>query len=110
MTNPDYDPIAELADRMVAKSRLDDVTDVLEVEWGSLLPNERAELLVLLRQQLAHRKEKLEGIESNVRVLKALLVLQVDRAPGMSLTEAIGSGRIGILELIEAVRLADRVQ
>ena len=33
-------------------------------------------------------------------------VLQVERAPGMSLTEAIGSGHIGVMEVIEAIRSA----
>lgn len=35
------------------------------------------------------------------------LVLQVERASGMSLTEAIGSGHIGVMEIIETIYRTD---
>ena len=60
-----------------------------------------------MRERVAQRKKVLETVEANVRVLKALLVLQVERAPGMSLTEAIGSGHIGVLEVVETIRSAE---
>jgi hypothetical protein len=55
-------------------------------------------------QRIAHGEEKLEAIEGEVAALKALLRLQVRRAPGMSLWEAIGSGQIGLQEVVEAIR------
>jgi hypothetical protein len=71
---------------------------------GALTGDERDELMALLDGRIAHGEERLEALEENNRALKALLVLQVQRAPGMTLTEAIGSGRIGILEVIQAIR------
>jgi hypothetical protein len=57
-----------------------------------------------MEQRKVHGGERLEALEENIRTLKALLVLQVERAPGMTLTAAIGTGCIGILEVIEAIR------
>ena len=64
---------------------------------------ERDELMALLKQRCSHGEERLEAIGQNVRALQALLVLNVERAPGMDLPEAIGSGRIGLLEVVEAI-------
>jgi hypothetical protein len=51
----------------------------------------------------AHSEERREAVEAQSRALKALLRLQVRRASGMSLREAIGSGHIGLLEVVEAI-------
>lgn len=113
MSNPeDPDEIAELADRLVAKSRRDDPEAVFEVEWGALTDDERREFPALMQQRLAHGQEQVEALGENVAALKALLCLQVARAPGLTLREAIGGGHIGFLEVIEAIRgamLADRL-
>jgi hypothetical protein len=63
--------------------------------------------MALMGQRIAQGGERLEAIEANVRVLKAVLVLQVERAPGMSLTEAIGSGHIGVMDVVETIRRTD---
>jgi hypothetical protein len=93
------DEIADLADRMTADAEFE-----FEIEWGALTGEERDELLALLDERIAHRKERLEHVTETNRALKALLVLNVQRAPGMSLPEAIGSGHIGLLDVIETIR------
>jgi hypothetical protein len=61
--------------------------------------------MALLDERIAHREERLEGITETNRALKALFVLWVrsDAPPGMSLPEAIGSGHIRLLEVVEAI-------
>jgi hypothetical protein len=94
------DEIADLADRMEAMTEFE-----FEIEWGALTGDERDELMALLNGRIAHGEERLEGVNANVGALKALLVLLVQSAPpGMTLPEAIGSGHIGILDVVEAVR------
>jgi hypothetical protein len=103
------DEIADLADRMAAKHRRgEDPEFEFEIEWGALTGEERDELMALLNERIAHRKERLEGITETNRALKALFVLWVrsDAPPGMSLPEAIESGHIGLLEVIESIRRA----
>jgi hypothetical protein len=77
---------------------------VFEIEWGALTADERDELMAQVEQRKAHGGERMEALQENIRVLEARLVLQVERAPGMTLRAAIGTGRIGILEVIEAIR------
>jgi hypothetical protein len=96
------DEIADLADRSRAMSEFE-----FAIEWGSLTAAEQDEYIALMRQRTAHGEEVLEATEANIRVLQALLVLQVERAPGMTLTEAIGSGQIGVMEVIETIRSAE---
>jgi hypothetical protein len=62
------------------------------------------ELMALMEQRAAHGKERCEAIEAQNRALKELLRLQVRTAPGMSLPEAIGSGHISLLEVVEAIQ------
>jgi hypothetical protein len=75
------DEIGDLADRL----RGVESEDVFAIEWGALTEEERDAVLALIRQRTAHGEEALEAIEENVR-------------------EAIGSGRIGLMEVIEAIR------
>jgi predicted Fe-S protein YdhL (DUF1289 family) len=100
------DEIADLADRLLAKQRrVEELDFEFAIEWGSLTGDERDELLALIEQRRAHREERLQAIEENVGALKALLVLLVRSAPpGMSLPEAIGSGHIGLMEVVETIR------
>ena len=102
-----HDEIAALADRTEAKRRRGEEWEFeFAIEFGALTGAERDGYMALMNGRIAHGKEVLEALEANVRVLQALLVLQVERAPGMDLTEAIGSGRVGIMEVIEAIRNA----
>ena len=59
-----------------------------------------------LADRIEERRRRGQDYEAEY-VLKALLVLQVERAPGMSLTEAIGSGHIGVMEVVETIRRTD---
>jgi hypothetical protein len=95
----DRDEIADLADRTPVMSEFE-----FAIEWESLTGAEQDEFMALMHQRTAHGREKLEAIDETNRALKALLMLNVERAPGMSLTEAIGSGRVGLLEVVEAIR------
>jgi len=97
----DRDEIADLADRSRAMSEFQ-----FGIEFAALTDAEREEFMALLEQRTAHGVEKLEAIEANVRAAKALLVLQVEKAPGMTLAEAVGAGRISIKDTIEAIRSA----
>jgi hypothetical protein len=102
---PDSDEVADLADRLRAKLRRgEDPSYELGIEFAALTAAEQERFIVLIEQRAAHGTEQLEAVEENVRAIKALLVLQAERAPGMSLPEAIGSGRIGLLEVVEAIR------
>ena len=78
--------IADLADRSRTMSEFE-----FAIEWWSLTPAEQDKFIALMCQRMAHGEEVLEAVQANVRVLKELLVLQVERAPSMSLTEAIGA-------------------
>jgi hypothetical protein len=93
------DEITELADRAPEMSEFE-----FAIEWGSLTAVEQDEFMALMRHRRAHGEEKLEAMEETSRALRALLVLNVARTPGMDLPEAIGSGRIGLLEVIDAIR------
>ena len=75
-----------------------------EIEFGALTDEERDDFLALMDERAAHAEERLEAIEVQNRALKALLRLQVQTAPGMSLREAIGSGHIGLLEVVDAIQ------
>ena len=65
------------------------------------------EFIELMQQRAAHGGEVLEGVQANVRVLQALLVLLMSNAPGMDLGEAVHYGHIGWMEVIETIRTAD---
>jgi hypothetical protein len=95
-----YDEVTELADRAPEMSEFE-----FAIEWGSLTGDERDELMALLNGRIAHGEERLEAVNANVGALKALLVLlvQSDAPPGMLLPEAIGSGYIGIREVVETI-------
>ena len=80
MTN--RDEVVELADRIEERRRRgEDYELEFELEWGALTDEERDEFMVLMRQRRAHAGDVLEAIEANIRVLQALLVLQVTKAP-----------------------------
>lgn len=99
------DEITELADRLRVKQRRGEGWELeFEVEYGGLTDEQRDDFLTLHSERIAHGEERLEAIEAQNRALKALLRLQVRRAPGMTVREAIGSGRISILEVVEALR------
>jgi hypothetical protein len=99
------DEIRELADRMRGKMRRGEEPGLeFETDFHSFTRAEQHEYIALEQARIAHGEERLEAIEAQNRALKALLVLQVRRAPGMSVQEAIGSGRIGLLEVVEAVQ------
>ena len=89
----DRDHVRELAD----------MEDLNEIDWAGLTDEERDEFMALMDARIVHKKEKLEALEAENRALKALLRLQVRNAPGMTVPEAIGSGRIGLLEVVHAI-------
>lgn len=92
------DEIADLADRCRSMSEFE-----FEVEWDALTEDERVELLVLLDQRTAQRAERLEAIRENVRILSALR----DLVPaGMGLGEALITGHVGLLDVVETIRSA----
>jgi predicted Fe-S protein YdhL (DUF1289 family) len=94
------DEIVDLVDRMGAMTKFE-----FAIEWGALTDAERDEVMALLEQRTAHGKERLERLEENARAYKALLVLLVrsDAPPGMLLPEAIGTGYVGIREVVETI-------
>jgi hypothetical protein len=101
------DEIPDLADRIRERQwRGEDFELEFEIKYGALADDERDEFNALMAERIAQGGEVLEAVEANVRVLKALLILQVEEAPGMSLTEAIGS-HIGVMEIVETIRRTD---
>jgi hypothetical protein len=60
----------------------------------------------LMDQRKARGKERIEAIEAENRALEALLRLNWKKAPAMSLREAIGSGRISMLEVVRVIAAA----
>jgi hypothetical protein len=93
------DEIADLADRARGMSEFE-----FAIEWGSLTGAEQDEFMALMEQRRAHGEEKLEAKLEVIQALRALLVLNIERAPNMLLAEAIGSGDISLLEVVEAIR------
>ena len=79
------DVVADLADRCRGMSEFQ-----FEIECYALTPEERDEFLALMDQRTAQRKEKLEALTENIRILK-LLFLQRE-------------GKISALEFVERVR------
>lgn len=101
MTN--RDEVTELADRLQARQQRGESWDLeFEVEFGGLTDEQRDEFMALMHERIAHRKERKEALEAQNRALKALLRLQVQRAPGMAVREAIG-GHISLLEVVNAI-------
>ena len=86
--NDDRDLVAELADRLQAK-RGEELGIEFLIDFASLTDEEQDDFLALMDERAAHGEERLEAIEVQNRALKALLSLQVQRAPGM-LWEALG--------------------
>jgi predicted Fe-S protein YdhL (DUF1289 family) len=100
----EYGAVAELADRMLEKYRRGEEPGLEDrLAWDGLTDEERDQFMALMEQRAAHGEECLEAIEAQSRALKALLRLQVRRAPSMSIREAIGSGHFGLLEVAEAI-------
>ena len=101
----DHDHVRELADRAAEKQRRGEELGLeFELDFASLTDDQRDEFMALLEQRGAHHQERLEAVAAEYAAAKALLRLQVRMAPGMSLTEAIDTGRIGLLEVIRAIR------
>ena len=59
------------------------------------MDEEKDGFMALMGQRTAHARDMLEALEANVRVLQGLLVLLVRDASGMTLGEALQTGRIG---------------
>ena len=98
------DRITELADRLLARQRRGERWDLeFEIEYGALTDEEQDAYDALVEQRVAHGQERLEAIEATNAALKELLRLQVRKAPGMTVREAIGSGHISLLEVVEAI-------
>jgi hypothetical protein len=99
------DEVTELADLWLAQYERGEDLDHLEfrLRWAALTDEERDQFMALMEQRIAQREERREAIESENRALEALLRLNWRKAPRMSLPEAIGSGRISVLEVVRAI-------
>ena len=84
--------VTELADRLLARQRRgEELGSEFEIEYGALTDDERDAYDALVEQRLAHGQERLEAIEATNAALKELLRLQVRKAPGMTVREAIAA-------------------
>ena len=87
----DYDAVAELADRMLEKYRRGEEPGLEDrLAWDGLTDEERDQFMAESDQRAAHRKEKLEALEEDNRILKILLRLDV--------------GQITTLEAVQQIR------
>lgn len=100
----DRDHVADLAERVSERlARGEDPETEFAIEWAGLTEEEKAYFMALSEQQIAHKTEKLEAVQENLRIEKAILVLMVKAGcPGdMSLGQALDRGYISLRELIE---------
>jgi hypothetical protein len=108
MSNPDNrDAVAELADRILAKQRRGEEWEFeFEIEFASLTYEERDDFVALMNERAAHKKENLEAIGEDNRVLLALrdLVESSGAPPGTTLWEAGEAGYVGVMEVVESIR------
>ncbi len=81
----DHDAVADLADRARAISDFQ-----FAIEFGALTDAERDEYMALMGQRTAQRKERLEALQENVRIMGLLFAHQ--------------QGAITTLEFVERVR------
>jgi hypothetical protein len=72
------DDIAELADRMREKMRRGEEWEFeFETDFASFTGKEQDDFIAFEQQQIAHKKEELEALEEDSRILKILLRLDV---------------------------------
>ena len=91
MTN--RDEVAEFADRIEERRRRGEEWEFqFEIEFMSLTVDEQVELVELLEQRTAHRKEALEAISENVRILQLLFAWR--------------EGALSTFEFVERIREA----
>ena len=95
------DEIADFADRARGMSEFE-----FEIEWLALTADEREDFLVLMDQRRAQRTEKLEALQENVRILSARrdLIVASGAPAGMGLGEALVTGHIDVLKVVESMR------
>ena len=74
--------------------------------FESLTEEERDKLIALVEQRFAHSEERLEAEQEDLRVLIALRDLLAASAPDMTLGQALESGDIGVIEVVESIRAA----
>ncbi len=93
MSDYGYDAVAELADRMLEKYRRGEEPGLEDrLTWDGLTEEERDRFIADSDQQIAHKKEKLEALEEDNRILKILLRLDV--------------GQITTLDAVQQIRAA----
>jgi hypothetical protein len=74
----DYDPVAELADRMLEKYRRGEEPGFEDkLAWDGLTDEERHRFMADAHQRIEHGKERLEALREDIRLLKVLLRLDV---------------------------------
>jgi hypothetical protein len=101
------DVVAELADRALAKHRRGEELGIeFELDFASLTDEERDDFLALMDERAAHKKEKVEGLQENIRILRALLDLLESSGvpPGTTLSQALCAGYVSVLEVVESIR------
>jgi hypothetical protein len=86
------DEIADLADRMLAKHRRGEDSEFeFAIEWATLTEDEREKFMALMNERIAHRKEVLEAVTENVRILKLLFAYEQGAMPALEFVERVRS-------------------
>jgi hypothetical protein len=103
----DWDHVVDLADRAAAAMRRgEELGPAFDLELAGLTGEELDAYTALFNQRSAAALEQGERITDGSAAAKAVHVLHMQKAPELTLGQALDSGRIELIELIEAIRSA----